>query len=76
MELMNADEYIPEPERDTENHCFFQSKTYSQSLDVAVASGRIDCGTVRVNDEIEISSIKEETQKQLMLLVLKCSGVP
>ena len=68
MELMNTvDEYIPEPERDTENHCFFQSKTYSQSLDVVqLLPGRIDRGTVRVNDEIEIVGIKEETQKAVV----------
>ncbi len=35
MELMDTvDEYIPEPERDMTNHCFFQSKT-PQSLIVA-----------------------------------------
>ena len=31
-----------------------------------VASGRIDRGTVRVNDEIEIVGIKEETQKAVV----------
>ena len=49
------------------NHCFFQSKTYSQSLGRGtVASGRIDRGIVKVNDEIEIVGIKEETQKAVV----------
>ena len=74
MELMNTvDEYIPEPERDTENHCFFQSKTYSQSLDVVQLLQDVSTVVLFVSTtKSKIVGIKEETQKQL-LLVLKCS---
>lgn len=74
MELMNTvDEYIPEPERDTDKPLLLPVEdVFSITGRGTVASGRIDRGIVKVNDEIEIVGIKEETQKQL-LLVLKCS---
>jgi translation elongation factor TU len=73
MELMNTvDEYIPEPERDTDKPLLLPVEdVFSITGRGTVASGRIDRGTVRVNDEIEIVGIKEE--KKQLLLVLKCS---
>jgi len=68
MELMNTvDEYIPEPERDTEKPLLLPVEdVFSITGRGTVASGRIDRGTVRVNDEIEIVGIKEETQKAVV----------
>ena len=75
MELMNTvDEYIPEPERDTDKPLLLPVEdVFSITGRGTVASGRIDRGIVKVNDEIEIVGIKEETQKKQLLLVLKCS---
>ena len=68
MELMNTvDEYIPEPERDTEKPLLLPVEdVFSITGRGTVASGRIDRGTVRVNDEIEIVGIKEETPKAVV----------
>ncbi len=48
------------------NHCFSPVETYSITGRGTVASGRIDRGVVRVNDEIEIVGIKEEIQKAVV----------
>ena len=73
MELMNTvDEYIPEPERDTDKPLLLQSRTILNHWTWYSASGRIDRGTVRVNDESKSLVSKKKLQKQL-LLVLKCS---
>ena len=68
MELMDTvDEYIPEPERDTDKPLLLPVEdVFSITGRGTVASGRIDRGTVRVNDEIEIVGIKEETQKSVV----------
>jgi len=70
-EVMDTvDEYIPEPERDTDKPLLLPVEdVFSITGRGTVASGRIDRGIVKVNDEIEIVGIKEEIQ----LLVLKCS---
>lgn len=74
MELMDTvDSYIPEPERDTDKPLLLPVEdVFSITGRGTVASGRIDRGTVRVNDEIEIVGIRDEIKKQL-LLVSKCS---
>ncbi len=56
MELMNTvDEYIPEPERDTDKPLLLPVEdVFSITGRGTVASGRIDRGIVKVNDEIEI----------------------
>lgn len=68
MELMSTvDEYIPEPERDTDKPLLLPVEdVFSITGRGTVASGRIDRGTVRVNDEIEIVGIKEETKKAVV----------
>lgn len=68
MELMDTvDEYIPEPERDTDKPLLLPVEdVFSITGRGTVASGRIDRGTVRVNDEIEIVGIKDETQKAVV----------
>ena len=74
MELMDTvDEYIPEPERDTDKPLLLPVEdVFSITGRGTVASGRIDRGIVKVNDEIEIVVSKKKSKKQL-LLVLKCS---
>ncbi|MFR7019616.1 EF-Tu/IF-2/RF-3 family GTPase, partial [Streptococcus pneumoniae] len=66
--LMNTvDEYIPEPERDTDKPLLLPVEdVFSITGRGTVASGRIDRGIVKVNDEIEIVGIKEETQKAVV----------
>ena len=68
MELMNTvDEYIPEPERDTDKPLLLPVEdVFSITGRGTVASGRIDRGTVRVNDEIEIVGLKEEKTKAIV----------
>lgn len=62
-----VDSYIPEPERDTDKPLLLPVEdVFSITGRGTVASGRIDRGTVRVNDEIEIVGIKEETKKAVV----------
>ncbi len=65
MELMDTvDDYIPEPERDTDKPLLLPVEdVFSITGRGTVASGRIDRGTVQLNDEVEIVGIKEETPK-------------
>lgn len=65
--MSTVDEYIPEPERDTDKPLLLPVEdVFSITGRGTVASGRIDRGTVRVNDEIEIVGIKEETKKAVV----------
>jgi translation elongation factor TU len=63
QELMNTvDEYIPTPERDTDKPLLLPVEdVFSITGRGTVASGRIERGIVRVNDEVEIVGIKPET---------------
>ena len=65
MDLMNTvDEYIPEPERDTDKPLLLPVEdVFSITGRGTVASGRIDRGVVRVNDEVEIVGIHEDIRK-------------
>ena len=76
MDLMNTvDEYIPEPERDTDKPLLLPVEdVFSITGRGTVASGRIDRGVVRVNDEVEIVGLKEEIQKAVVTGVGKCSA--
>ncbi|RKL83069.1 EF-Tu/IF-2/RF-3 family GTPase, partial [Moraxella catarrhalis] len=57
----------PEPERDTDKPLLLPVEdVFSITGRGTVASGRIDRGIVKVNDEIEIVGIKEETQKAVV----------
>jgi elongation factor Tu len=60
MELMNAlDEYIPEPVRDTAKPFLMPVEdVFSIKGRGTVATGRIDRGVVKINDEVEIVGIK------------------
>ncbi|WEV45630.1 elongation factor Tu [Streptococcaceae bacterium ESL0687] len=68
VELMDTvDEYIPTPERDTDKPLLLPVEdVFSITGRGTVASGRIDRGTIHVNDEIEIVGIKPETSKAVV----------
>lgn len=67
------DSYIPTPERDTEKPFLMPVEdVFSITGRGTVATGRVERGTVKVGDEIEIVGIQEETKNPL-LRALKCS---
>ena len=68
MELMaTVDEYIPDPERDTDKPFLMPVEdVFSITGRGTVATGRVEAGTLHLNDEIEIVGIKEETQKSVV----------
>ncbi|MBP1045855.1 elongation factor Tu [Enterococcus sp. BWM-S5] len=68
MELMDTvDEYIPTPERDTDKPLLLPVEdVFTITGRGTVASGRIDRGQVKVNDEVEIVGIKPETTKAVV----------
>ena len=68
MELMDAvDNWIPLPPRDVDKPFLMPVEdVFSITGRGTVASGRIDRGTVKVNDEIEIVGIKDEIQKAVV----------
>ena len=74
MELMNTvDETSQNQNVTLKNHCFFQSKTYSQSLDVVQLLQDVSTVVLFVSTTKSKSLVsKKKLQKQL-LLVLKCS---
>ncbi len=65
MELMKTvDEYIPDPERDTDKPFVMPVEdVFSITGRGTVATGRVEAGTLHLNDEVEIVGIKEETRK-------------
>ena len=68
MELMDTiDEYIPDPERDTDKPFVMPVEdVFSITGRGTVATGRVEAGTLHLNDEVEIVGIKEETQKSVV----------
>ena len=68
MELMNTiDEYIPDPERDTDKPFVMPVEdVFYITGRGTVATGRVEAGTLHLNDEVEIVGIKEETQKSVV----------
>ena len=68
LDLMQAvDDYIPTPERDSDKPFMMPVEdVFSITGRGTVASGRIDRGVVRVNDEVEIVGLKEEIQKAVV----------
>ncbi len=65
VELMKAvDEYIPEPERDTDKPFLMPVEDiFSITGRGTVATGRVERGIVKVQDEIEIVGLAEESRK-------------
>ena len=74
IELMAAvDAYIPTPERATDKPFFMPVEdVFSITGRGTVATGRVERGTVKVGEEVEIVGIMDSLEK-LLLLVLKCS---
>lgn len=65
MELMDAvDSWIPDPERDTDKPFLMPVEdVFSITGRGTVATGRVERGTLHVNDKIEIIGIKEEAME-------------
>lgn len=65
MELMNAiDEWVPEPERDTAKPFMMPVEdVFTITGRGTVATGRVERGIVKVNEEVEIVGLKNETKK-------------
>ena len=62
MDLMNTvDEYIPEPERDTDKPLLLPVEdVFSITGRGTVATGRIEAGVIHVGDEVEILGLGED----------------
>ena len=65
MELMDTvDEYIPDPERDTDKPFLMPVEdVFSITGRGTVATGRVERGTLHVSDEVEIIGIHEDVKK-------------
>ena len=68
MELMDTvDDYFPDPERDTDKPFLMPVEdVFSITGRGTVATGRVERGTLHLNDEVEIVGVKEETQKTVI----------
>ena len=68
MELMaTVDEYIPDPERDTDKPFLMPVEdVFTITGRGTVATGRVERGTLHLNEEVEIVGIKEETKKTVV----------
>ena len=68
MELMDTvDEYIPDPQRDTDKPFLMPVEdVFTITGRGTVATGRVERGTLHLNDEVEIIGIKEDTQKTVV----------
>ena len=68
MELMKTvDEYIPNPERDTDKPFLMPVEdVFTITGRGTVATGRVERGTLHLNDEIEILGIKDEVGKSVI----------
>lgn len=65
VELMEAvDEYIPEPQRDNDKPFIMPIEDiFSITGRGTVATGRVERGTVKIGDEVEIVGLSEEKRK-------------
>jgi elongation factor Tu len=68
MELMAAvDEYVPTPERDVDKPFLMPVEdVFSITGRGTVATGRVERGTVKVGDEVEIVGLKETPRKTVV----------
>ena len=68
MELMaTVDEYIPDPERDTDKPFLMPVEdVFTITGRGTVATGRVERGTLHLNDELEILGVKEDVQKTVV----------
>ncbi|MDE7435570.1 MAG: elongation factor Tu [Lachnospiraceae bacterium] len=68
MELMKTvDEYIPDPQRATDQPFLMPVEdVFTITGRGTVATGRVERGTLHLNEELEIVGIKEDTQKTVV----------
>ena len=68
MELMSTvDSYIPDPQRDTDKPFLMPVEdVFTITGRGTVATGRVERGVLKLNDEVEIVGIKEETKKTVV----------
>ena len=68
MELMDAvDSYIPDPERDTDKPFLMPVEdVFTITGRGTVATGRVERGTLHLNDELEILGVKEDVLKTVV----------
>ena len=68
LELMHTvDEYIPDPKRDTDKPFLMPVEdVFTITGRGTVATGRVERGTLKLNDEVEIVGIHEETRKTVV----------
>ena len=68
MELMSTvDEYIPDPQRETDKPFLMPVEdVFTITGRGTVATGRVERGTLHLNEEVEIIGIKEETKKTVV----------
>ena len=68
MELMKTvDEYIPDPQRETDKPFLMPVEdVFTITGRGTVATGRVERGTLHLNDEVEIVGIKEDTNKTVV----------
>ncbi len=68
MELMDTvDSYIPDPQRATDKPFLMPVEdVFTITGRGTVATGRVERGTLRLNEEVEIVGIKEETRKTVV----------
>ena len=62
-----VDSYIPDPVRDTDKPFLMPIEdVFTITGRGTVATGRVERGTLKLNDEVEIVGIHEETQRQVV----------
>ena len=68
MELMDTvDEYFPDPQRDTDKPFLMPVEdVFTITGRGTVATGRVERGTLNINDEVEIVGIKDDVQKTVV----------
>ncbi len=68
MELMDTvDSYIPDPQRDTDKPFLMPVEdVFTITGRGTVATGRVERGTLHLNDELEILGVKENVQKTVV----------
>ncbi|MCM1105433.1 MAG: elongation factor Tu [Blautia sp.] len=68
MELMSTiDEYIPDPQRETDKPFLMPVEdVFTITGRGTVATGRVERGTLHLNEELEIVGIKEDTMKTVV----------
>ena len=68
LDLMHTvDEYVPDPQRDTDKPFLMPVEdVFTITGRGTVATGRVERGTLKINEEVEIVGIKEEVRKTVV----------